>query len=105
MKLATFLMLVEGKVFIPSLRTLQHTDPLEALLLSRAYSFHSVFYDRLWQDESFQWIHSKAQNWERDYLEKYKAKAGHGSLLVKIWLRELASGDPFGVGTLATLNF
>ena len=32
MKIPTFLMLMEGKVFIPSLKTLQRTDPTEARL-------------------------------------------------------------------------
>lgn len=37
MKTATFLMLIKGKVFIPSLKTLQHIDPVEALLPIRIY--------------------------------------------------------------------
>jgi hypothetical protein len=34
MKIATFFMLTQGKVFIPSLKTIQRTDPTECGILS-----------------------------------------------------------------------
>lgn len=85
MKIATFLMLIKGKVFIPSLKTLQLTDPVEALLPSRVYPAYVDFHDALKQGEGFQWVLSKAQKWERDFIEKHT-----DSLIVKVWLRELA---------------
>lgn len=37
MKIATFFMLTQGKVFIPSLKTIQRTDPTECGILSENY--------------------------------------------------------------------
>jgi hypothetical protein len=61
MKIATFLMLIRGKVFIPSLKTLQQTDPVEALLPSRVYPGYIGFHEALKQGEGFEWIRSKGQ--------------------------------------------
>ena len=89
-KIAAFLMLSQGKVFIPSLKTLQHADPLEALLPSRVYPGYLGFHDALTQGEGFQWIQSKAQKLERKCIEKDKNSPYARGLLVQIWLRELA---------------
>src|SRR5260370_31190470 len=85
MKIGTFLMLIKGEVLIPSLKTLQHTDPVEARLPSRVYPAYVDFHDALKQGEGFKWVLSKAQKWERDFIEKHT-----DSLIVKVWLRELA---------------
>jgi hypothetical protein len=90
MKISTFFMLARGKVFIPSLRTLQRTDPVEALLPWRIYPRHSGFHDALTEGEAFDWIQSKAQPWELAYIKKHEGGSGCLDKLVVIWLRELA---------------
>ena len=69
MKIPTFLMLMEGKVFIPSLKTLQRTDPTEARLAGRSGPGFYKFHNALTQDEAFKWLYSKAQKYDRDFLD------------------------------------
>jgi hypothetical protein len=90
MKISTFLMLINGKVFIPSLKTLQRIDPVEAFIPTRAFSAHPWFHHALHEDEAFQWLCSRAQEIDRDYIEKNKNdKLARSLVLEEIWLREL----------------
>src|SRR5258708_20094316 len=82
MKIATFLMLIKGKVFIPSLKTLQLTDPVKALLPSRVYPAYVDFHDALKQGECFQWVLSKAQKSHPAFIDNLTH-----SLILKSYLR------------------
>jgi hypothetical protein len=100
MKIATFLMLTQGKVFIPSLKTLQHTDPVEALLPGRIYRRYINAHDALHRGEAYRWMLSKTQKWERDYIDQEEGNVERfGPIFLRIWLNELAIRRLFGVGT------
>ena len=91
MKIPTFLMLMEGKVFIPSLKTLQRTDPTEARLAGRSGPGFYKFHNALTQDEAFKWLYSKAQKYDRDFLDaRIQQRADPRRKLYEIWMRELA---------------
>jgi hypothetical protein len=84
-------MLTQGKIFIPSLRTLQRTDPVEALLPGRMFGRYVKAHDALHRGETYQWMLSKTQKWERDYIDQDEGNVEHfGPILLRIWLNELA---------------
>lgn len=91
MKVPTFLMLMEGKVFIPSLRTLQLTDPTEARIANRSGPGFYTSHRALLEDDAFKWLYSKGQNYEREFIDtKIRLNADPRRKLYEIWMRELA---------------
>jgi hypothetical protein len=79
MKIATFLMLLQRKVFVPSLKTLKRTDPTECAVLRPNSSL-------LLTDADIDWLWSRASNSERSIV-----KVSPRLLAPQIWLRELAN--------------
>lgn len=91
MKIGTFLMLTQREVFIPSLKALQRTDPLEALLPGRTYAPYIDAHEALHRGEVYRWLFSKLQNWERDYIDQDEGNLERfGPILLRTWLEQLA---------------
>ena len=91
MKIAAFRMLIEGKVFIPSLKTLQRTDPVEAFLPARIHARYIESHAALHRGEAYRWMLSKVQKWDRDYIDEHEGSLEHfGPILLRTWLKELA---------------
>lgn len=68
MRLPAFLMLLEGKLFIPTLATLRKSDPFESNLPSRVfYRFHTHF-DLIFQEPNRTWLFEKMPKWMRDHV-------------------------------------
>jgi hypothetical protein len=109
MRVPAFLMLLKGKVFLPSLETLQRGDPWESQLpLSLDRHLHDCF-DELFDRGCNDWLESLAQGWEKSALQVRLARVAEetgggyglatmsmdwrqtaGPALIRIWLRELA---------------
>jgi hypothetical protein len=88
MKTSTFLLLLGGKVFIPTLSTLQSGDRLEALVPNTVWCLylkpHSIYpWATLWKfiEDSEQWLKLRADRNEPEVVP---------GDLSKIWLRELS---------------
>jgi hypothetical protein len=99
MKASTFLLLLGGKVFIPTLSRLQSCDRLEALVPSKVWSLylhrpgvHPWETVRKFIADSEEWLKSKA---DRNKPKVVREEGGHFNtdyldFLSKIWLRELS---------------
>jgi len=91
MKVSTLLMMLSGKVFIPTLATLQKIDPTEAILLAELYDDLEEDFAKLLKDSN--WYDVNADTEERGILHP-SATPGNPSLIsrvrINIWLRELA---------------
>ncbi len=91
MKLSTFLLLCKGEVFIPSLTTLQATDPNEGLLpldSDESPDYLSLHPSLL---EAERWLLKKTRKWERDAIRGNADRPRYSqAILAKVWAREAA---------------
>src|SRR5437667_2672037 len=94
MKLSTFLWLLRGEVFIPSLRKLGGGDPREGLLPWVSASSNDIClridHDNLLANEEA-WLDQKAEQGLRDDPSDFRldAKWGKGRARLEVWFREL----------------
>lgn len=87
MSISAFLMLLRGKVFVPTIEELRRSDPLEAT--SRCSSTHAYFRDIAGAD--FEWLHDHANQHEQAVLNNSpKGSDQKVEILIKVWDRELA---------------
>lgn len=70
MKLSTFLLLLDGKAWLPSIATLKSTDPLEGCL---GDDYHVKLWSELerqgLRDETEKWLHAKLDSSTKKFLE------------------------------------
>jgi hypothetical protein len=62
MKLSTFLLLLDGKAWLPSIATLQSMDPLEGRLGDN-------FHENLWAELHRQGLREETEKWLHEYLD------------------------------------
>ncbi len=92
MRLTAFLMLLQGKLFIPTLATLRKSDPFESNLPSRVfYRFHTRF-DPIFQEENRTWLFAKMPKWLQDHMSLNQDNVPNltGEYYVQPWLDQLA---------------
>jgi hypothetical protein len=82
-------MLLTGKVFIPTLRTLQTLDPLESFLPD--YAIPPIGHGLEDLENEKAWFHERADASERRYLNDEPGSAHSRKIIYKIWIRELAA--------------
>lgn len=91
MKLSTFLLLTEGEIFIPSLKTLQQIDPIEGRTADRSVRINSGSNPGLTQRDAYDWLYSKGDRYDRDFIDiRIQQEADPTRRLHEIWMRELA---------------
>ncbi len=87
MRLSTFLMLLRGKVFVPTIGELRFGDPMEARNLSvqtRSY------FDNI-RDNDHEWLLSRSSDSERLIIKDSRTEAHQRArTFIAIWDRELA---------------
>lgn len=91
MRLPSFFLLLRGRVFIPSIKELQRSDPFEAQVPTKCVRNYEIELRDLLYDH-FAWLFECAEAGERNYIEANRSTFQRGvvSVLSKIWLRELA---------------
>jgi hypothetical protein len=82
MSLHAFIMLLTGKVFIPSVKKLQQVDPVESLLPSLSIPDFPERCRRLHEKENAEWLQKQAPQTTSQDHDKQR--------LIEVWLRELA---------------
>jgi hypothetical protein len=97
MRLPAFLMLLSGKVFIPTLETLRKSDPLESRLPYLCYPSFSVHFSPLLGVDAAEWLEKRMPKWQMDFIElnrgKYFGPSQFDSterFYVEAWLDQLA---------------
>jgi hypothetical protein len=82
MSLQALLMLLAGSVFIPSIRKLQETDPLESLLPSECIPDVSEVCKRLREPENAEWLRKRASSTQNCHrvVEILAARIGRSAL-------------------------
>ncbi len=91
MKLSTFLLMLEGKAFFPSVATLQKGDQLEGdIILEDAELRLMGQLDALQSNRVFQWLTERANQPERWILTEPTTAQWRGKVLTEVYLRELA---------------
>lgn len=91
MRLPAFFMLLQGKVFIPSLETLAKADPYESQVPRYCSQDCDLAFGGLLDNETFEWLLEKTQLWERTQIEINKEQHARStnSILLNVWLRQL----------------
>jgi hypothetical protein len=79
MNLQAFMMLLAGRVFIPSIKKLQEMDPLESLLPSECIPDFSKLCLRLHEEKNSEWLR----------MRRYSVQ--NSDSVVEIWLQQLAA--------------
>ena len=98
MKLSTFLWMIrERKVFIPTLATLQRTEPTEGRLAEEFQIFPSPTFEERFNNKIGKWLRNKASAEEKAELQEEVDRGrsdstwtGSSDILRTIWLREIA---------------
>ena len=85
MNLQAFMTLLAGRVFIPSVKKLQETDPLESLLPSECIPDFPQQCLRLQKEENADWLDRPEKQ-----LPKTTNQGGDIQRRFEVWLRELA---------------
>jgi hypothetical protein len=84
-------MLLQGKVFIPSLETLAKTDPYESQVPRYCSPDYDLAFGGLLDCETFEWLLERSLPWERNQIElnKKEHSRSSNSILLNVWLRQL----------------
>lgn len=97
MRLPAFLMLLSGKVFIPTLATLRKSDPLESRLPYLCYPFFSPHFSPLLDADAAEWLEKRMPKWQMDLIELNQGNHSTPSqfdstarFYIEAWLEELA---------------
>jgi len=92
MRLTTFLMLLEGRLFVPTLVTLRKGDPLESNIPATTYFGFETYFDPVLDNATRAWLVAKMPKWRQDYV-----LLNQGSLpdftvkhYLRTWIDELA---------------
>jgi hypothetical protein len=91
MRLPAFFMLLQGRVFIPTLEKLAKSDPYESKVPMYCSPTYDLVFGDLLDDESWNWLLERALDWERKQIELNGEEYARYSnpILLNIWLREL----------------
>jgi hypothetical protein len=92
MRLTTFLMLLEGRLFLPTLATLRKGDPLESNIPATTYFRFETLFDPIFDPATRIWLLAKMQKWMRDYVSLNQGNAPNltGTYYVRTWIDQLA---------------
>jgi len=89
MRLSTLLLLLQGRIFIPTVRQLQKDDPNEACIPADA-DFTMVPRLADLTDHS-EWFLGRAERWETSFIKNNGDSNAWQRIILQIWLRELAA--------------
>jgi hypothetical protein len=88
MRLSAAVMLIQGKAFIPTLKNLQETDPLECRIWKRRRGYGRLF-DSVAESTSRDWLAGKMAEWEQKFIKNNQYGFTTISHFVDAWLDQL----------------
>jgi hypothetical protein len=92
MRLTTFLMLLEGRLFLPTLATLRKSDPLESNIPATTYLGFETHFDPLLDNAIRDWLLAKMPKWMHDHvlLNQIHLPNITGTYYVRTWIDQVA---------------
>jgi hypothetical protein len=83
MRLPSFFLLLRGRVFIPSIKELQRSDPFEAKVPAKCVrNYETELSESLFKH--YDWLFECAETWEQNYIEANRSKFQSGVASVQI---------------------
>jgi hypothetical protein len=92
MRLTTFLMLLEGRLFVPTLATLRKSDPFESNIPRTTYFRFEAHFDPIFDSAMRDWLLAKMPKWMRDHVLQNQGSSPNltGSYYVSTWIDQIA---------------
>jgi hypothetical protein len=92
MRLTTFLMLLEGRLFVPTLANLRKSDPLESNIPATTYFGFAGNFDPIFDNSIRAWLLGEMPKWMQDHVSLNQGGSPYltGSYYVRIWIDQVA---------------